>query len=324
MIHGSFGRHAICNIEAELDEPQATDEQTVAIPIKGVKQPTREEKEWHESSHAEFAEWCVPCVLSRARDDAHKKRTVENEQQIGHCTVQKDYFFMKSRRDGQVATFTSAVDSFWGRCRATRVEMKGSRSEHTVKWLINFCKSLGVDKLIIRSDPENACGDVINAVIKELPWCMPQSTVKGNRQGLGRAEGMHGILGAKARTWMEQLKLDYRLAHIPVEHPIVEWLVRHVACLHERFGVGRDNLTPYKRHMLRDYPNQIVKLGETVNWRQPGPIAHKLDTHWGYGIWLGRCHESDGHIIGSRRGWFVVRAVRRLPPADRFDVHFAT
>lgn len=64
------------------------------------------------------------------------------------------YFFMRSKNDTKVSTFMSAVDEAWGRCRAIKVDHKGASSDITVKWLVNFCQSLGVDKLYIRSDPE--------------------------------------------------------------------------------------------------------------------------------------------------------------------------
>ena len=76
---------------------------------------------------------------------------------------------MKTRKDPVVATFMSATDSYWGRCRSIRVDCKGAKSEYAVKWLTNFCRSLGVEKLNLRSDPENSCADVIGAVNESLP-----------------------------------------------------------------------------------------------------------------------------------------------------------
>ena len=119
---------------------------------------------------------------------------------MGHCTAQIDYFFMRTRKDPVVGTLMSATESFWGRRRAIKVETKGARPEYTVKWLVNFCRSLGVEKLYLRSDPENSCADIIAAVNEILPWIMPQYTAKGSKQSLGRAEGMHAILEGKSRT----------------------------------------------------------------------------------------------------------------------------
>lgn len=148
---------------------------------------------------------------------------------------------------------------------------------------------------------------------------MPQRSPKASKQSFGRAEGMHAVFEAMCRTWMEQVKEDYGLSFISVDHPIVEWMVRHIAWLHERFSVGRDGRTPFERHQLRVYSGQVVKFVETVIWRQPGPIRYKLDSHWGYGVWLGRDHLSDSHIFGSRHGWFLVRCSRRLPEGSRGD-----
>ena len=67
-------------------------------------------------------------MLGRSKDDPYYRFKDGNETDIGHCTVQIDYFFMKGRRDEATSTVMSAVDSYWGRCRAIRVESKGSKS----------------------------------------------------------------------------------------------------------------------------------------------------------------------------------------------------
>ena len=72
-----------------------------------------------------------------------------------------------------------AIEAYWGRCRAIRVDTKGSKSKYTVKWLTKFCRSLDVEKLNLSCDPENSCADVIHAVNEQLPWILPQGTAKG-------------------------------------------------------------------------------------------------------------------------------------------------
>eukprot|EP00971_Amphidinium_carterae_P253597 5034833-Amphidinium_carterae.1 len=47
-------------------------------------------------------------------------------------------------------------------------------------------------------------------------------------------------------------------------------------------------------------------------WKEPSPQRFKLESHWGYGLWLGRAAESEEHIVGSRVGVLRVRMVRRL------------
>jgi hypothetical protein len=55
------------------------------------------------------------------------------ESDLGRCTVQIDNFFMRAMKDPLVGTFMSSVDSYWGICRAIRVESKGAKSGYTVK-----------------------------------------------------------------------------------------------------------------------------------------------------------------------------------------------
>lgn len=54
-------------------------------------------------------------------------------------------------------------------------------------------------------------------------------------------------------------------------------------------------------------------------WREPSFQPSKLKSQWGYGVWLGRAQKSDAHIIGTRLGIVLARAVGRLPSSEQED-----
>ena len=118
---------------------------------------------------------------------------------------------------------------------------------------------------------------------------MPRATAKGSKQSLGRAERFHGTVEGLIRTLRVAIEDNYGV-EIPITHPIISWMVRHAAWTHDRYQTGRDGRTSFARHMLRDYKSGIVPFAETVIWRALGPIKIKLQSHWGFGIWLGRNH----------------------------------
>ena len=80
----------------------------------------------------------------------------------------------------------------------------------------------------------------------------------------------------------------------------------------DRFAPGEDRQTPYYRQHLRNYPHAVLPFGEVMMWREPGPHKLKLRGNWGYGVWLGRSAGSDSHVVGTRAGVLMCRAVRRL------------
>ena len=49
-------------------------------------------------------------------------------------------------------------------------------------------------------------------------------------------------------------------------------------------------------------------------------IPDKTTSSWDYGVWLGRCTQSDEHFVGTKDNIYRTRTVRRLPEKDKYDV----
>ena len=71
--------------------------------------------------------------------------------------------------------------------------------------------------------------------------------------------------------------------------------------------------------MLREYPSQVVPFGETVIFRDTGPIKCKLRSNWNFGVWLGRDSQDDMHVLGTRQGIVKARSVKRTIQSERYD-----
>ena len=71
--------------------------------------------------------------------------------------------------------------------------------------------------------------------------------------------------------------------------------------------------------MLKEYPSQVVPFGETVIFRDTGPIKCKLRSNWNFGVWLGRDSQDDMHILGTRQGIVKARSIKRTIPSERYD-----
>jgi len=132
------------------------------------------------------------------------------------------------------------------------------------------------------------------------------------------AERFHRTLEADCRVWLISIMERYDIKYIPPEHPIYDWMVRHASWQHDRFHINTTRKsTAYATQYLTNYTSAVLPFAETVIYRDAGHIKAKFQSHWGYGIWLGRSNKNNQHIIGTRSGCFTARAVRRLPPTER-------
>ncbi len=88
---------------------------------------------------------------------------------------------------------------------------------------------------------------------------------KDNSQGIGTVERGGSMVGATARV--ERASVEEKLQwKLPLEHPVITWLVRHCGCLLNRFGIGHDGKTPYEGAKGTSYKGEVCELFEFVLW----------------------------------------------------------
>lgn len=104
---------------------------------------------------------------------------------------------------------------------------------------------------------------------------------------------------------------------LTLDHPIIEWMVRHASWLITHFLVKSDGKTPDERLRQRPYNGEIVCLSVTVHYKLPRQEVGKADDRCSIGIWLGETLKSDEHILGTRRGVFPARSIWRRPEKQR-------
>ena len=310
--------------EHQVDIFQSANEEVEGPEARGLPappEPTKAEVEWHNLTHVPPAPWCSVCVRGRGRDRRHEAQGAEARADSESWPyIQVDYFFMKYRDEEVAQPYLSAVDSKYGRCMAAKCVSKGSQDEYAVKALENFCRQLGAEKFFLQLDPEHSIQDVVGKVCAKVPGGMARTTPKLSKQSLGLAERFHGTVESDCRVLLLSALSSYKLELLPPSHPIFDWLVRHAAWVHERFRQSRhDGRSAFARHLLREYPSQVVPFGETVIFRDTGPIKSKLRSNWNFGIWLGRDSQDDMHIVGTRQGIVKARSVKRTIPSERYD-----
>ncbi len=122
-----------------------------------------------------------------------------------------------------------------------------------------------------------------------------------------------------------RLDLEDRLsAEVPIGHPVMAWLVRHVGFCHTAFVKGADGRTPWERVRGRVYGQRLYHFGEKVHWKLPekGPRARprgNADEKWQPGIYLGNEYEASSYIVSLGEVTVSSNAVMRYPDVERWS-----
>ncbi|CAK0878447.1 unnamed protein product [Prorocentrum cordatum] len=288
--------------------------------VPAPAEPTQQERDHHIAlNHAQFKSWCKFCVSGRGRENAHHKA-----DEIDHniARVQVDYFFMRRVKAGQMLTCLSAVDSVHRRRRAAVLDAKGSTDKYAVRILKYFGDQLGYEKIIWRTDPESAAADLIRAACHGRDGWTYESSPKESKGSLGLVERTHQDVEGLTRTILLDVESRYGV-ELPAEFPLIEWIVRHIAWLMDRFWIAPGaGVTPFELQYERQYHSPMVPFAETVMWKEPGPHTFKLREKFGQGIWVGRSEATNCHLILTRQGAFEARTIRRFDRPTKEPGHY--
>ena len=288
-----------------------------AVLALAPERPSATEVEAHMATHTPYARWCHDCVMGRGRDDRHQSSSGHGPEATP--VVQLDYCFARFGPGDPQVPVLCAIDNVYHRSMAVWCDRKGSRDNYAVKAVEEFCKSLGFEKVLLQTDPENSAIDVVHEACLKLPVASPRATPVASKGSNGLVERLHQHIQGLFCTLRSSVQRLYKVP-VDITHVINPWMVRHASWIRDRFEVdARDHRTACERHYGRMFAKKVVPFGETVMWREPGPHQYKFSEHWGYGIYLGRAMSSDEHILGTRVGVIRARTVRRLDEDSRYD-----
>ena len=86
----------------------------------------------------------------------------------------------------------------------------------------------------------------------------PEHSSVGESASNGYAERGVQLFEDLLRTW--KLAVEIRLGKdLPIQHPLITWLVEHVANLMNKYAIGHDGMAPYKRLHGRDADEEMVE-----------------------------------------------------------------
>ena len=151
---------------------------------------------------------------------------------------------------------------------AMAVTQKGADAP-VIDRIARFIKDAGIHKCAYKSDQERPLVYALEKAFQKagrtlkveeaLSVVPPEHSSVGESASNGYAERGVQLFEDLLRTW--KLAFEIRLgAPLPVHHPLVPWLIEHVANLLNKYVVGPGGKTPYSRLHGKEVDEEMVEF----------------------------------------------------------------
>ncbi len=322
-------------------------------PMKMAKdpgQPTKRQVEEHRKFHILFRSWCKWCILGRGRGIQHRRTDGSRIPIVG-----LDYFFitaagLKKREEleqpmtpegeaevNELRKKGKLIKCVLVRCFLTKalfahiVPYKGpGEDDFVADILVKDIAWLGHTRLALKADGEPALQALVRRLLElvkvqchDLEQLMKEDPATYDSRSNGGTEIGVQLIRGLFRT--HKLCLEERInKFIPVDHPVLAWLMQHTCLLLNACVRGDDGLTAWARVRGRPFRQQLLGFGEAVLYKFPikGP-KHQPDGNMGAtggeGIFVGYDRQSNTFMIETEAGPVRARSVTRRPERDRWD-----
>jgi len=314
-IH-AVGAEETCDEEVVGEEAQNPNRH-VARALHEPGMPSEQEKKMHELTHLPYKSWCAICRAARGYSRAH----IHSDELCEVPILSADYFFMgEAESPGCIASLV--IKDCRSKCIISFAVPKKGRDEYVVQRVLQALAFMGHREIIFKTDQEPA----ICALIEEVrdSWSgklMHEKSPVADHRANGWIEA--GVRTVEAQIRAIKMSFEDKYGII-MDHisPLVTWMIEYAGWLVTRFGVGRDNKTPYRLLRGREATSPLCEFGECVQYRPPGltRARGKLQSMLSEGVYLGRTHSSGESLIGTPKGVVRARDVYRRTRSERFNV----
>ena len=323
--------------EVDVDDlVEAGTEAEAQLPrgVPAPLEPSPAEIAKHNLTHFPYRSWCPHCLACR-RPNAHHR------QSRSHSATRKiplfcaDYCFVKESHDEDMATVLAGRLYPSMAVLATVCDTKGPKDERALARLTTFIKESGYPRLVYKSDQERAIAAMIEEALRQagrtgvpedpdtfesgLSQAICEHSAVGESASNGRAERTVQAVEDLLRTLKSALEARIKI-RIASTHPVMRWMVEHVASILNRCSVNKDGQTPYFAIHGKRPTDRLVEFWEKVFFFVPKKARAKLDHRWRLGIFIGVSTNSNESYIGLSNGNVVKsRSVARVVQANRWD-----
>jgi hypothetical protein len=251
-------------------------------------------------------------VAGRAKDWLH--RQVAKDEPLEVPEVCMDYCFLREKAGEDYTVVLVGKDRETKLIMAHVVPCKGAEIDWVAEQVCRDLKKFGIKGDVnFKTDQEPALVDLVNKICS----LRPESRSVTSHSGVGDSKG--NGLAERAVQQVEEMVRVHKLAvetrikeKLPVNHPMMGWLVEHAADVLNRYSVGQDGRTPYQRLKGRKFMGNMLEFGSPVMFRVSGKVAGGImQERWFPGVWVGKKLHTDEHMVMKEDGLVVrSRAVR--------------
>ena len=172
-----------------------------------------------------------------------------------------DYWLMRNCAGGDSVTVLSMKDASKSAYSGLLVSKKGKSGNLAVKVVNDIMKfGHGDNQIVLKSDGENAMGDLLNEVrLKRKGITLVETSPRYESQSNGIAE--RGVQSNEGQVRTLKLGLEDKIkCRLPVTHTVMTWLVPHAADLLTKYIVGKDGRTGYERIRGKKYIGEMLEF----------------------------------------------------------------
>ncbi len=280
--------------------------------------PSRQEKEEHEVTHCPYRSWCPNCVRGRGVSSPHRRGKEKEERAVP--MVAADYGHLTAMADPGKPHMLVIRSARCGCTFATIVPQKGPSEDWLVKACTAWIDSLGLKRIILRTDQEVS----IEAWAAEVRRRRMEETVLETspveeKQANGVAEKAVREVKGMIRTYVDSIEEKAKVK-LEGSDAIMTWIVRHAAAMITRFQVGTDGKTPYERMKGKRTKRPLAAIGEKILYMKKD--GKGMNMRFDYGFFLGVSEKSDELYVATEAGVLKTRTVRRLTDEKKWDGDF--
>ena len=326
----------VLNNEAEA--PIESEEKHDAEPLRTMKSPIMPSKadiEDHKIDHFPYREWCDECVEGMGRERVHlhtRSHDREAVVSIDYMFVTNDGIFseedqMSTEQQEQALKVLVLKDSKSRAVFAHAVPQKGiDPKRYIIDTIVQDILYLGYSQIILKSDNEPAIVHVLKETLASLKasgvsQAGEEHSPPYDSQANGDVESAVKQVRQRLRTM--HMCLERRLhKRIPPQHPLICWLVSHVAALVRYRVRGTDGRTPHERLRLRPFNLKLLCFGEQCKYKNRAKEPLGSDPHrWHKGTFLGVCPMTSQYILCNQDTGAIAyaRTILRTPDELKWD-----
>ena len=108
---------------------------------------------------------------------------------------------------------------------------------------------------------------------------------------------------------------------LPVDSPILPWIVEHAGVVITTGRKGPDGKTPYYRLKDQKFSGKLFEMGEKVLFKELEDQQQLggWDSRWNEGIWIGYDLATYRSLVHSSGNLHKVNTIKKVPIENRWD-----